>query len=74
MKTAGILFIVIGLIGVIWGGVTYVTDRDTADFGPVSLTVENKDRVSIPPAVGAAALVMGGVLVILSRKRARAVI
>ena len=74
MKTIGILFIVIGLIGVIWGGIAYVKDRDTTDLGPVRLTVVQKDQVSIPPAVGAAALVMGGVLVVLSRKRARVVI
>ena len=74
MKTIGIVLIAIGLIGVIWGGVTYVKDRDTANLGPISLTVEHKDRVSIPPAFGAAALVMGGVLVVLSRKRAGVVI
>lgn len=75
MKTLGILLIVVGLIGVIWGGVTYVKDRDTTHLGPISLTVENKDRVSIPPTVGAAALVLGGVLVVMSRrKRARVVI
>ncbi|HEX6790806.1 MAG TPA: hypothetical protein VF247_05815 [Candidatus Krumholzibacteria bacterium] len=75
MKTIGILLIAIGLIGVIWGGVTYVRDRDTAHVGPISLSVENKDRVSIPPAFGATALVLGGVLVIMSRrKRARVTI
>lgn len=74
MKTIGIVLIALGLIGVIWGGFTYVKDRDTTDFGPISLTVVQKDRVSIPPAVGAAVLVMGGVLVVLSRKRARVVI
>ena len=74
MKTLGIVLIALGLIGVIWGGFTYVKDRDTTDLGPVRLTMEQQDRVSIPPAVGAVVLVLGGVLVILSRKRAHAVI
>ena len=69
MKTIGILLIVVGLIGVIWGGVTYVKDRDTAHLGPINITMETKDRVSIPPAVGIAALVIGGVLVILSTRK-----
>ena len=74
MRIIGIILIALGLIGIIWGGFTYVKDRDTADLGPISLTMEQQDRVSIPPAVGAAALVMGGMLVVWSRKRARAVI
>lgn len=69
MKTVGILLIVIGLIGVIWGGFTYVKDRDTADLGPIHLTMETKDRVSIPPIVGVAALVAGGLLVFRSTRR-----
>jgi len=69
MRTIGILLIVIGLIGVVWGGFTYVKDRDTTDLGPIHLTVESKDRVSIPPIVGVAALVVGGLLVFRSTRR-----
>jgi hypothetical protein len=68
MKTVGILLIAIGLIGVIWGGVTYVKDRDTAHLGPLNVTVETKDRVSIPPVVGVVSLVAGGLLVFASRR------
>jgi hypothetical protein len=69
MKMIGILLIVAGLIGVIWGGVTYVKDRDTTHLGPIHVTMETKDRVSIPPVVGVAALVMGGLLVLMSTRR-----
>ncbi len=69
MKTIGILLIVVGLIGVVWGGVTYVKDRDTTHIGPVHMTMETKDRVSIPPVVGIAALVVGGLLVVISTRR-----
>ena len=69
MKPIGILLIVIGLIGVIWGGVTYVKDRDTAHLGPIHVTTETKERVPIPPMAGVAALVVGGLLVVLSTRR-----
>jgi hypothetical protein len=69
MKTIGILLIVVGLIGVIWGGVTYVKDRDTAHLGPIHMTMESRDRVSIPPVVGIAALVVGASLVFISTRR-----
>lgn len=69
MKTIGILLIVVGLIGVIWGGFTYVKDRDTTHLGPIHMTMETKDRVSIPPIVGVGALVVGGLLVLRSTRR-----
>ena len=69
MKAIGLLLIVIGAIGVIWGGFSYVKDRDTAHLGPINLVVESKDRVSIPPVVGLAALVAGGLLVVMSSRK-----
>jgi len=72
MRTIGILLIAIGVIGVVWGGVSYVKDRDTAHLGPINVVVESKDRISVPPVVGVAALVAGGLLVVMSsRKGAR---
>ncbi len=59
----GILLIIIGFVGIIWGGVTYIKDRDTTHIGPVDVVVEKKERVSIPPVVGVAALIAGGFLV-----------
>lgn len=69
MRMIGILLIVIGVVGVVWGGVTYIKDRDTTHIGPVDIVVESKDRISIPPAFGVAALVVGGLLVGMSSRR-----
>lgn len=69
MRPIGILLIVVGLIGLIWGGVTYIKDRDTAHLGPIHITTEDKGRVSIPPMAGVAALVAGGLLVFMSTRR-----
>jgi uncharacterized membrane protein len=69
----GIVLIVIGLIGTIWGGVTYVKDRDTAHLGPIHVTTEKKGHVSIPPMAGVAALVVGGLLVFMSTRSGKRV-
>jgi hypothetical protein len=69
MRTIGLILIVVGLIGVIWGGVTYVKDRDTAHLGPIHLATETKGRLSIPPMAGVATLVAGGLLVFMSTRR-----
>ena len=63
MRLIGVLLIIIGAIGIIWGGVTYVKDRDTARIGPVDIAVEQKERVNIPPIIGIVALIAGGVIV-----------
>jgi hypothetical protein len=69
MKIIGILLIIIGSVGIIWGGVTYIKDRETTHIGPVDVVVEKKERIAIPPVVGVVALVTGGFLVGLSSRR-----
>ena len=69
MRTIGILLIIVGAIGLIWGGVTYVKDRDTVDLGVAKITTEEKGHIRIPPVFGAAVLVAGGLLVGLSSRR-----
>ena len=69
MRTLAIVLVVIGLIGLLWGGVSYIKDRDTADLGAVEISVTEKDRVSIPPVVGAACLVGGLALLVMGSRR-----
>ena len=69
MRILGIILIVIGVLSLIWGGVTYVKDRDTVDLGVAKVVTEEKERVSIPPILGVVALVVGGVLVGVSAKK-----
>jgi drug/metabolite transporter (DMT)-like permease len=67
----GIILLIVGVISLVWGGITYVKDRDTVDLGVVKVTTEEKDRISIPPVLGIVALIAGGVLFgMSSRKRA----
>lgn len=68
MRTIGILLLIVGAVGLIWGGVTYFTDRNTVDLGTTQVVTEEKGRVSIPPIYAGAALVLGGLLVGLSTR------
>ena len=69
MKTIGLILIIVGIIGIVWGGVSYIKSRDTAHLGSVDIVLEQKGRVSIPPFVGVAALVVGGLMVGLSYRK-----
>lgn len=46
------ILIVIGTLTLIYDRFTYTEDRETAVLGPISITVEDRETVTIPPWVG----------------------
>jgi hypothetical protein len=71
MRVAGIVLIVLGVIGLAYGGITYTRRRDTVNIGPFSATIQQRETVPISPVIGAIAIVAGiGLLVIGGRRRA----
>jgi len=67
-RTVGIVLIVLGLIGLAWGGFTYTTRQKVLDVGPIHATRDKTHTVPVPPIAGAVALV-GGVVLLLARPR-----
>lgn len=71
MRIAGIILIILGIIGLAYGGITYTRRRDTVSLGPISATVTQRETLPIAPIAGAIALVAGiGLLVAGGRRRA----
>ena len=70
MRTLGIILIVLGAIGLLYGGFSYTRRRDTVRLGPMSATIEQRESVPIPPILGSVVLVAGiAVLLVGQRKR-----
>ena len=69
MRLLGIILIVLGAAALVYGGVTYTKRRDTVNLGPLSATVNEKERVNIPPIVGGLVLAAGVALVIVGGRR-----
>lgn len=67
----GIVLITIGLIGLIYGGITYTKSKDTVDFGIAEFTVTEKERLQIHPAIGGVILVAGLVVTLIGLRRRR---
>ena len=67
-KTLGVILIVLGLFGLVWGGFTYTTREKVIDIGPIHATRDEKHSVLLPPIAGAAALIGGIVLLVAGRK------
>ena len=69
MRILGIVLIVLGVIGLAWGGITYTRHRDTINVGPISATVQQKETFPISPLVGGVALLAGIGLLVAGGKR-----
>lgn len=67
-KILGILLIVAGALGLIYGGFTYTKETHSAKLGPITLQVKDKETVYIPVILSAAALGLGLFLVVAGRK------
>jgi hypothetical protein len=68
VKILGAILIVLGLLGVVWGGVTYTTRDKIIDIGPIHATRDKTHHVPVPPIAGAIALVGGVTILLLSAK------
>ncbi len=67
--TAGIALIVLGVVALIYQGITYTTREETIDLGPLQITTERERTIPLPPIVGVVALIGGiGLLVVNARK------
>ena len=66
----GILLIVVGVIGLAYGGITYTHREKVIDIGPIQATAEKHDRIPLPPIVGGLSLAAGIVLLVAGAKRA----
>ena len=68
MRLIGIVLIVLGIVGLLWGGISWTSEETVADLGPVEINTEERDSLPIPPIAGAV-LVVAGVGVLIAAKR-----
>ena len=69
MRLAGIILIILGVVGLVYGGITYTRRRDTVSVGPITATVNQRETFPISPVAGAVVIVAGiGLLLAGSRR------
>ena len=69
MKVIGIILIVLGVIGLAYGGLTFSRKEKVVDLGPVEVTRTERERIPLPPIAGGICLVAGLALVLAGRGR-----
>jgi len=68
IKILAILLILAGVLGLAYGGFSYIKDTHTTKLGPISLTVKDKERVNVPVWAGVVAIAVGGALLLFKSK------
>jgi LPXTG-motif cell wall-anchored protein len=68
-RIAAIALIAAGILGLVYGGFSFTKETHEASIGPVEISVEEKQNVNIPIWAGVGAIVVGGALLFLGRKK-----
>lgn len=67
-RITAIILIIAGVLGLIYGGFSYTRETHRTKLGPIELSVQEKRMTVIPVWAGLGALVLGGVLLLGTRK------
>jgi hypothetical protein len=71
IAVVGVLLIMLGLVGLVYQGITYTSRETVIDVGPLHATADRQKTLLLPPVLGIAAVAGGvGLLIAGVRKRA----
>ena len=68
-RIVGMILIVIGLVGLLFGGVFWTREKTVLDIGPVEAKTQERDGVPISPIVGGVIVAAGVVLLLVPTRR-----
>jgi len=70
MKMLGIVLIVLGVIGLAYGGISWTRQEKVVDIGPLEVTADKRESVPLPPLAGGVCLLAGLGLLVAGNRRA----
>ncbi len=68
-KLIGIILIVAGTLGLLYGGFSYTKDTTAVKIGPIEFSVKEKETVNVPVWAGVGAIVIGAFLLLIGGKK-----
>jgi TRAP-type C4-dicarboxylate transport system permease small subunit len=68
IKMVGVALVVCGVLGLMYGGFTYTKESHDAKIGGLELSIDDNETVNIPVWAGIAAIVAGGIAVLVPLK------
>lgn len=67
-KLLAIVFIGAGIMGLIYGGFSFTKETHEAELGPLSMSIDEKEYVSVPVWAGIASIVVGTGLLLMRKQ------
>ena len=67
----GIALIALGLIALVYQGITYTSSEKVVDLGPLKITAQKEKTIPLPPILGGLALAGGIVLVVVAGRKSK---
>ncbi|GAB2896292.1 hypothetical protein GCM10027046_27140 [Uliginosibacterium flavum] len=68
-RIIAIVLIVAGVLALLYGGFSYTKDTTAVKLGPIEFSVKEKETVNVPVWAGIAAIVAGGLVLVLGSKK-----
>lgn len=62
-----VILIALGVVALLYEGITYTQSRKVLEVGPVVARVEEKKTIPVPPVLGVVAIAGGVLLLVLGR-------
>jgi hypothetical protein len=69
MKIVGVILIVLGIAALAYQGITYTSSEKVVDLGPLKVEAKREKTIPLPPVIGAAAVIGGVLLLVVSARR-----
>lgn len=68
-KVLGAVLVIVGLVGLLWGGVFWTREKTVVDIGPIEARAQERAGVPISPIIGGVILAAGVVLLLVPSRR-----
>ena len=69
MTIIGVMLIALGVVGLIYGGISYTSGKSVVDVGSMHLQVDQKHQIPLSPIAGAAAVAVGVAVMLFGKRR-----
>lgn len=69
LAVLGVVLILLGIAGLVVGRFSYTTEEKVLDLGPLQATAQKEHSIAVPDIAGIAAIIAGGFLVYVGRRR-----
>ena len=68
-QIVGMVLVAIGMVSLLWGGISWTHEETVVDFGPIEARTRERETLPLPPILGGILLSAGAILLLLPATR-----